>query len=154
FYADTNGVRTHYKQVMSTLASAFAGHKGVIGYDVLNEPFSDPAETELTSLYADASDAIRPYDPNALLFLEPNLITDTCKPTSVAPPSRGLSPVYAPHFYHPAVMVYKNYSSPFSFQALTNIAYKAMEANAALWNAPLFVGEFGALADAVGVDDY
>ncbi|SPE27347.1 exported hypothetical protein [Candidatus Sulfopaludibacter sp. SbA6] len=101
FYADTNGVRSHYRQVMANLASTFSGKKGAIGYDVLNEPFSDPLESELTSLYGDVANDIRQGDPYALLFLEPNLLTDTGKLTLVKPPSGVPGVVYAPHFYDP-----------------------------------------------------
>jgi len=150
FYADTNGVRSHYRQVMANLASTFSGKKGAIGYDVLNEPFSDPLESELTSLYGDVANDIRQGDPYALLFLEPNLLTDTGKLTLVKPPSGVPGVVYAPHFYDPDVMVKKQFTSPL----LTIAAYKTMVAQAASWNAPLFVGEFGGLAAASGVANY
>jgi len=47
-------------------------------------------------------------------------------------------------------MVKKQFTSPL----LTTAAYKTMVAQAASWNAPLFVGEFGGLAAASGVANY
>ena len=141
FYGNTESRRQQYLNLMTTLARTFGGKKGVIGYDVLNEPFSNSDESELTSLYADVVPLIRQQDPAGLLFLEPNLRTDTGQDTQVQPPNLpGI--VYAPHFYDSSMMTIKKLVS----LSTTNTAFTTMKARAATWNAPLFIGEFGALA--------
>ncbi len=53
-------------------AETFADNPGVIGYDILNEPYGDE-ETEIGPLYEDAAKRIRKYDKKAILFIEPQV---------------------------------------------------------------------------------
>ena len=149
--AAPNQLRAHYVKLFATLAERFRKVPGVIGYDILNEPFSYTFDNDLKELYRDTGEAIWNADPGAILFLEPDLLTDTNGKANLPKPfdtSRNIA--YAPHFYDPAIMGQKKYSGP----ATSQQAFTSMRSFAASWDAPLFLGEFGAPAVAVGASDY
>jgi endoglycosylceramidase len=153
FYSGSapNHLRSRYLQLFATLAQRFRNSPGVIGYDVLNEPFSYSFDNDLKELYRDVGDSIRAKDPGAILFLEPDLLTDTNGKALLPKPFDTRTNVaYAPHFYDPAIMGSKKYSGP----ATSEQAFAAMRAFATEWQAPLFLGEFGAPAVAAGDADY
>jgi endoglycosylceramidase len=153
FYAGNapEQLRSRYLNLFATLAERFHNVPGVIGYDVLNEPFSYNFDNDIKALYRDVGESIRSRDPGAILFLEPDLLTDTSgKATLPKPFDTRTNVVYAPHFYDPAIMGPKKYSGP----ATSQQAFATMRAFAAAWEAPLFLGEFGAPAVAEGAADY
>ena len=57
FYANDYGVRTRYLALWQKLAANFKTHPGVVGYDLINEPWGWEA-AELAPLYNDAAAAI------------------------------------------------------------------------------------------------
>jgi endoglycosylceramidase len=153
FYAGRapNQLRARFVSLMGTLAQRFHKQPGVIGYDILNEPFSYNFDNDLKDLYRDAGEAIRSSDPGAILFLEPDLLTDTNGQARLPKPfDTRTNVVYAPHFYDPTIMGPKKYSGP----AASQQAFVAMRAFAKAWQAPFFLGEFGAPATAEGAADY
>ena len=153
FYAGNapNQLRSRYVKLFRTLAQRFRNVPGVMGYDILNEPFSYNFDRDLQDLYRDTGEAIHSSDPGAILFLEPDLLTDTNgKAMLPAPFDTRTNVAYAPHFYDTAIMGPKKYSGP----ATSQQAFASMRAFAAEWQAPLFVGEFGAPAVAVGAASY
>ena len=126
---------------------------GIIGYDLINEPFSDVSEKELVSLYQSAAERIWRANPAEVLFLEPNLLSDTGKPTAmVEPPVRSKKNiVYAPHYYDGQTLVppYR-YVAPFQTEA----AFLNMAITSKHWRCPLLVGEFGASARTSNLVEY
>jgi endoglycosylceramidase len=147
FYADETGARTRYLAMLKSVAGHLDGEPGVIGYDMMNEPWGDEL-TEIGPFYEDAAVAIREASPTAILFVSPRALTSPGEPTELAPPSFK-NAAYAPHFYDASVLLFKSWSGVSPDKPFQNM-YGAAEA----WGAPLFVGEFGAPAEAVDADLY
>jgi endoglycosylceramidase len=75
FYDDTDGIQQRFVASWAAVAERFAGRPEVAGYDLLNEPDTSRAATELTPLYeamlAEATNAIRAAGADQLIILEP-----------------------------------------------------------------------------------
>jgi endoglycosylceramidase len=138
FYADREGVRGRYLDMLRRVSAVFGTSPGVIGYDLLNEPWGRE-RTEITPLYEDAAAAIREQDPSAILFVEGHVTTNCGLQTGLPRPKFG-NFAYAPHFYNPVVMAqncWRGDTMPI------DRGFLHMQGKADEWNAPLFVGEFG-----------
>ena len=149
FYADKFGVRGRYLQMVGRVAEGFADCPGVIGYDLINEPWGDE-RLEIGPLYRDAAAAVRAADPSAIIFVEGHASTNTGRQTRLERPTfENLA--YAPHYYHPATIWNKSWRGG---TAAIDRAFANMEEKAAEWGVPLFLSEFGAPADAVAAGGY
>ncbi len=149
FYSDTAGVRTRYLEMVRLLARTFAAEPGVIGYDLLNEPWGRE-KRELAPLYRDAARVIRAEDPTAILFLEGHVTTNMGVQTKLPPPEFE-NAVYAPHYYKPTTIVTGVWLGD---KLSVHHAFSVMGRKAEQWGTPLFLGEFGAPATGHGVGDY
>jgi endoglycosylceramidase len=149
FYADRNGVRTRYLEMVGRAAAAFATAAGVIGYDLLNEPWGDEL-SEIAPLYRDEAGVIRDAHPSALLFIQGHIRTNCGFRTNLPRPDFGPA-AYAPHYYCPISYAIGRWHG-------TNLglgrAFSSMVETARRWDAPLFLGEFGMSADVPRAGDY
>ncbi|EYF06078.1 cellulase family glycosylhydrolase [Chondromyces apiculatus] len=141
FYADTHGARTRFLLMLESVSERLAGEPAVIGYDILNEPWGDEA-TEIPALHADAAAALRKASPEAIVFVSPHALTSAGKATELPPPTFE-NVAYAPHFYDAMVALLHTWNG--TDPAAT---FDLMQEEATAWGAPLFLGEFGAPAEA------
>ena len=147
FFRDQSQARSRFLKMVQKVATTFANAPGVIGYDLLNEPWGNE-KTELYRLYQDEAQVIRAVSPQAILFIEPNvMVAGGLQSDMSRPPFDNI--VYAPHFYDNWVVSTHTYIG----NSLT-WAFDHMHAKAAEWGVPLFIGEFGAGATVRNVTGY
>jgi endoglycosylceramidase len=147
FHANVNGVRDRYLALLRRLGERFGGQPGLIGFDMLNEPWGDEG-TELGPLYTEAARALRAGAPQALLFVSPHALTSGGLDTELERPAFD-NFVYSPHYYDGGVLLLHAWSGT----DLSSV-FDQMQAVAQRWNAPLFLGELGAPVEAQGALDY
>lgn len=140
FYSNRNGLRESYLAMLERIAQQLANKPAVLGYDMMNEPGGDEVR-EIAPLYEDAARRLRAHDADAVLFVSPGSLTSAGARTELPRPTFD-NFVYAPHYYDAAVSQLHRWLG-------TSLAdpVRQMDEQAAAFNAPLFVGEFGAPAD-------
>lgn len=147
FYADTEGARTGYIDMVRAVADRMSNHANVIGYELINEPWGN--DDELAALYNDVGTAIRERHPSAILFVPPHaLLSSGMSENNIAKPEFD-NFVYSPHFYDAFVIMFKNWIGFDPANALDKMAQ-----HAAGWNVPLLLGEYGAPAETQNVEGY
>jgi endoglycosylceramidase len=147
FYADVGGVRGRYLAMLGELARRLGSHPGVIGYDMLNEPWGDEVR-QIGPLYEDAAEVLRADDPDSILFVSAQALTSAGQDTLLPKPSFD-NFAYSPHYYDGGIVLAKVWNGGTLEEPL-----ERMDEQANTWNVPLFVGEFGGPADAVNVGAY
>ncbi|MFH2009920.1 MAG: cellulase family glycosylhydrolase [bacterium] len=137
------------------LAERFADEPAVIGFDVMNEPFCahenmNGCGVVLGDFYARAAEAILAVAPHKLIFFEPNYMAYLGLPTEVTAPTYP-NAVYAPHYYLMSIHDGGDYDlNPEPI--LGALAMRQSEADA--FGTPMFMGEFGGMAQVAGFDQF
>lgn len=137
FYADDGGVRASFVAAWAHVAARFAGHPGVLGYDILNEPLPTSASA-VAALHRDAAAAIRAVDRDALLVFSAPIMSSGGAPAGVRAPAGVTNAALGVHYYPPP-----NTATPPALAGAA-AALTAWSAEAAAAGVPLFVGEYGA----------
>lgn len=149
FFSNVLGVRTRYLMMLSRISATFAETVGIIGYDLMNEPWGDE-EHELAPLYQDAAAVLRVRHPSAIMFVEGHVTTNAGLQTKLPQPTfDGVA--YAPHYYKPSTLALNRW---FGSPTTAHHAFANMTAKAEEWNVPLFLGEFGVGAGARNAGGY
>lgn len=140
-------LKGHYSKAYAEVAKSMKGNRYVLGYDLMNEPSggnlpNDDGQFEkgyLKPFYLQVLSAIREVDPNAVGFVEPNVL-DMYGSSLTAFNMSGM--VYAPHLYKPLSqnLFLNPMDQNMNFKALLN----RHEEMAEELGMPLFIGEFGA----------
>jgi endoglycosylceramidase len=160
FWANTPGpggvgLQDRYGAAWRHVAEFFADTRGVMGFDLMNEPFpgSDYAtclqpagcphvDTRITAFSQRAIDAIRRSDRRTVVFYEPHLFFNVGVPTYVAPKGRRLG--FSFHDYCGTHFVHGGYEGCDQFDTMV---FDNADAQAArLHDVPLLT-EFGATTD-------
>jgi endoglycosylceramidase len=119
----------------------------VLGYDILNEPWGDE-KSQIGPLFDDAARIIRTQDPEAILFLTPQMMHSSGSRTHLERPKFD-NFVYSAHYYASSIMVFHAWWGESPEQTLSELQSKADQ-----WGVPLFLGEFGGPNDTLGIVPY
>ncbi|MGL4369662.1 MAG: cellulase family glycosylhydrolase, partial [Spirochaetota bacterium] len=147
FYANTYGVRDRYLLMVGSVSAALGDTPGVLGYDMLNEPWGNEI-TEIAALYEDAAKVIRANDPDSVLFASPHALISSGN-SSELPAMSFDNYVYSPHYYD-GMIITLNWWWGTSPASKLNQNKKKGDA----FGVPTFWGEFGINPTAKGGTDY
>ncbi len=154
FWANVRGVQDHFAAMWAHVAARLRDVPGVLGYDLLNEPFPGSREQEcaqlggcprfdrdvLTRFYRRVIAAIRTVDPDRLVLYEPQIIANQGAATAIGPLGDAHA-VFAPHLYCSPVAGRPDCTTR------ERQAFDHAERQAARAGDGLFLGEFGATDD-------
>jgi len=138
---DPHGLQAEYFEMLEHVATRWADHPGVIGFEIFNEPIVGFALVDAFNIAA--AEVIKKAAPRKLVFFEPSALrnfSDVVPPASAPFPTPGA--VYSPHVY---TFVFSSDRTrlenlqPADLESSVSLA--RFEADA--WNTPLFIGEFG-----------
>lgn len=140
FFKDDKQALSHYLEMLHRVAGRLAQYSNVIGYDMMNEPWSNAAA--LDPFYARAGATIRQMHPTAMLFFEPEVppmgpLVPISASEIVLPPLGNV--VLAPHYYSADLFVFNAWLGDGPGLILSKWKKKADG-----WNIPMLLGEFGA----------
>jgi endoglycosylceramidase len=144
FFADKDGIQDRFAAAAVTVAKRFRRARGVLGYEIMNEPFALAAggtQAQLDSFQVRVAAAIRRADRRHLIVFEPDTIRNFTNQSPIpAAPFPVPGAIYAPHIYT-GVFDATDFSS--GDPALLAPSMERAAAEAAAWGAPLLVGEYG-----------
>ncbi len=145
FWASGSSVQAAFGSLWDRMATRYKDKPGVIGFETINEPSPGSAmaatfaATTLSAFHAAMVARIRAAAPSSLVFVDPLGVDGVSLTTTLKrPPGDGF--VFAPHFY-PVV------HTPTGVEMEMSASWAAMGKS---WDAPVFVGEFGASHDDAG----
>lgn len=148
-WANGSQVQDQMAAMWDRMVARYKDKPGVIGFEVINEPASGSASsdvfesTTLTAFYTKMVARMRAAAPSSLVFVDPLGFDGVVVHTTLGRPA-GDGIVFAPHFY------------PIGRADPTSVhdALANWSAVGQAWNAPVFVGEFGASHDNPSATDF
>ena len=159
FYDNEEGIRDHFVMAWQAVAARFADNTAVVGYDLLNEPYfgnwppTNPKAfeaEELAPFYEAVIAGIREVDTDHLIFVEPTA-TKGLGTIGGLPDFDDERIAYAPHYYHPYLDLFGEYTDSKENMAL---ALQQIQTDADLMGAPVLLGEWGFYVGAPGAPEH
>ncbi len=156
------GLEDNFALAWQSIASSLAGTPGVIGYDIMNEPWPGStwiptlvgsgffAEQQLAPMYNQVAAAIRSVDPNTTLYIEP------ANPGAVEEGNIFGLPVNIGTIDDPnIVLAFHNYCGGFGplCSFIANALSDGAQRYAVQHNIPAFMNEFGATGNTAELTD-
>ena len=136
FIKNVDGLQNAFANIVAVVDAAFKNDPAVIGIEILNEPIAGTGYEQLVPFYSRVVKRVNGQNPDRIWFFEPSAVRNQTDKTPLAvAPFPSPNAVYSPH-------IYTNVFSGASASLEDSMANAHNEAES--WNAPLFVGEFGA----------
>lgn len=146
-----------YAAMWAAVAARFKDHPAVIGFDPMNEPYWGTFPTDvherdrLGPFYETVVAKVRAQAPDWLAFIEPSSARNLGFATQL--PAFGFDRVvYAPHSYNADAEAGRGFDPAARAALLDNVQKFAGEA--AAWDAPVWIGEYGGTAAHPGISEY
>ncbi len=143
FFQNESNVQDRFAAAAVVVAQRFRKHPAVLGYEIMNEPLptlTPNGAALLQAFHLRVTAAIRRVDRRHFVVFEPDTVRNLTNsaPIPTAPyPDRHA--IYAPHVYT-GVFDGQTYTGG---AALLTPSMEHAAAEAAGWNAPLLIGEYG-----------
>lgn len=145
-------LRARFLAMAIHVAARFAADPAVIGLEIYNEP--PPGIDTLFPFYRAGVAAFRAASPDKLFVFEPSALRNFSDIASDGPGSLGPGTAYAPHVY---TFVF-NHGSAAEQQQMTKEALRPSNSGAAKeaasWNAPALITEWGYGPDSPHAEDF
>jgi hypothetical protein len=153
FTENRDELQEKFARMAARVAERFRDDDGVLGYEIFNEP--QATDDELPAFHAKVARAIRAVDARHLIAFEPSAFRNFADSSPIADkPWAALTGdaggLYAPHVYS-AVFNNDPRLASGEYAALLDGSIASARREADSWGTPLFVGEFGAGPDSVGL---
>jgi endoglycosylceramidase len=147
FYSDTYGVRTAFLKAWTEIARYFKNNDNIVGYDILNEPWGSEKD-QIMPLYEDAARVIRSEDADAILFVEPYVLSALGMVESKLPKPSFKNFAYAPHDYDGVALTLRVW---ITWGLFVDNVFNSITSVAQRLEAPVYIGEFGTSGAGVGM---
>ncbi|MFT5684103.1 MAG: endoglycosylceramidase [Myxococcota bacterium] len=154
FWSDSSGAQTAFYAMWERMAARHADRAGVIGFEIINEPFWGNADREewssttLPGVLTETTARINAAAPDRLVLFGHPGTEGGFASTRISPPV-GDGLVFAPHYYDPGLFL--GVSLP-TAPVSERLALWAEQGEA--WEMPVLLGEFGIQADHPDAEDY
>ena len=156
FWNNDAGLQDHYAAAWRHVAERFRGDDGVLGYDLLNEPWpgtgwqqcANPEgcpvfDAKLTDFTKRTITAIRAADPRTLAFYEPNVIFNDGADTHLADTGDG----HAAMSFHDYCLTSDSGGPSVGCQQFDDVVFSNADKHSAATGDALLLTEFGATDD-------
>jgi len=163
FYTNENGTRDSFANMWQHVATFFKDEPNIIGYEILNEPFSADLYEDPTSiiyaqkddikflqpLYSEVHKRVREVDNNTILFFEPMVDDATGVGLQKGPGGPGYNDKQAlsHHVYCGIVDNDGEPDVPAVCHGIDSFMFKNHQKNADKIGIPAFLTEFGAVSN-------
>jgi endoglycosylceramidase len=144
-WANEGGLLDRLGDTWAFMVTRYADHPAVIGYEPLNEPGWGSMDrntftaTVLPAWYEALVPRLQALDPEALFFLDTNGV-DGAEVSTAMPRPELDGFVFAPHFYHPSLVLGDD-APPIEDDAADALVAWADVGEE--WQVPILLGEFG-----------
>ncbi len=152
FFSSAAALRARFTAAAVHVAQRFQGNAAVLGIELYNEPLPD-TQTQLDDLHDEMISALHQADPGLIALFEPNALRNLENFAPLAGRAPWPGTAYAPHVYTLAFD-----GDPEDQMAMTEATLapsnQSAQTEAASWDAPLVITEFGYDPNGIQADSY
>lgn len=156
FWSDATGVRTAFRAIWTRVATRFADHPGVVGFEILNEPGPGSASDldvwkrdVLGPFHTEMAALLRSSVPEILVFYDGSGQDAVSGQEGGFPRPEGEGLVFAPHLYDPGIYLGIGWNGVAPEPGLVGLsAFRAEHAT------PVLIGEFGVKPGVPGGEEW
>jgi endoglycosylceramidase len=152
FFDTAADLRTRFAAAAAHVAKRFEGTAAVVGVEIYNEPLPDE-QAQLDALHDEVITALHQADPGVVAFFEPSALRNLYDRANIAERAPWPGTVYAPHVY---TLAFSGTAADQMAMTKDTLApsNQSAQREAASWDAPLGITEFGYGPAGIQADSY